>query len=163
MDRYDRLQPPAIVASIASMQRRWKDAVNVPPEQNVEDFFAIDTDSGSIAEHLGAAIAQLRILRPALRSTSYNVPDPLDPEVATAAANAGSGPWPPSTRAGLEELFTELDAIKEELESINIRDWNKSAQAGSTSLTLLQIAQGTSRVAADRLAIVERLVRQLAD
>lgn len=163
MDRYDRLQPSALVASIASMQRRWKDAVHVPVDKNIEDYFAIETESGSIAEHIGAAIAQLRILRPALRTTAYNNPEPLDPEVAAAAADLGSGPWPSSTRAGLDELFSELDAIKEELQAINIRDWNKTANAGSTSLTLLQIAQGTSRVAANRLAIVERLVQQLAD
>ena len=163
MDRYDRLQPAAIIASIKSMQRRWKDAVHVSADKNIEDYFAIETDDGSIAEHIGAAITQLRTLRPALRTTAYNNPEPLDSEVAAAAANLGSGPWPSSTRAGLDELFSELDAIAGELETINTQDWNKTTNAGSTSLTLLQIAQGTSRVAANRLAIVERLVRQLAD
>lgn len=162
MDRYEQLQPASIIASIASMQRRWKDAVHVPADKNIDDFFAVETDDGSIAEHLGAAIAQLRILRPALRTTAYNVPEALDSEVAAAAANLGSGPWPTSTKAGLADLFAELDAIKTELESINTRDWAKQAQAGSTSVTLLQLAQGTSRVAADRLTKVERLVRHLA-
>ena len=73
MDRYEQLQPASIIASIASMQRRWKDAVHVPADKNIDDFFAVETDDGSIAEHLGAAIAQLRILRPALRTTAYNL------------------------------------------------------------------------------------------
>lgn len=163
MDRYDRLQPASIVASIASMQRRWKDALHVPADKNIEDFFNVETEDGSIAEHMGAAIAQLQILRPALRTTSYNVPEPLEPDVATAAANLGSGPWPRSTKDGLTDLFAALDAIKSELEGINVRDWNKTTHAGTTTVSLLAIAQGTSRVAADRLAIVERLVRQLAD
>ena len=137
--------------------------MHVSADKNIEDYFAIGTDDGSIAEHIGAAITQLRTLRPALRTTAYNNPEPLDSEVAAAAANLGSGPWPSSTRAGLDELFSELDAIAGELEAINTQDWNKTTNAGSTSLTLLQIAQGTSRVAANRLAIVERLVRQLAD
>lgn len=137
--------------------------MHVSAEKNIEDYFAIETDDGSIAEHMGAAIAQLRILRPALHTTAYNTPEPLDAEVAAAAANLGSGPWPSSAKAGLDEFFAECDAVKEELESIKTRDWSKSTQAGSKSMTLLQIAQGTSRVAADRLAIVERLVRQLAD
>lgn len=162
MDRYDQLQPAAIVASITSMQRRWKDAMHVPVDKNIEDFFRVETDSGSIAEHIGAAIAQLQILHPALRTTSYNVPEPLEPNVAAAVANQGSGPWPSSAKDGLADLFNELDAIKSELEGINVRDWTKTTQAGSTTLSLLAIAQGASRVAANRLAIVERLVRQLA-
>jgi len=163
MDRYESLPPASIVASISSMQRRWKDAVHVSVDKNIEDYFTIETDQGSIAEHLGAAIAQLRVLRHAVRTTSYNMPEELDSEVVSAVANKGSGPWPKSTKEGLAELFEELDALKSELDQISTSGWKKTAKAGNTSLTLIAIAQGASRVAADRLTIVERLVRTLAD
>lgn len=163
MDRYDRLMPSALIASISSMNRRWKDAMHVPADKNIEDYYSIETDAGSIAEHLGAAIAQLRILRGAIRTTGYNVPQTLEPEVVAAAANTGSGPWPGSAKEAMAEIKEELDAMKAELELIGVRDWKKEAPAGATSLSVLALAQGASRVAADRLNIVERLVRTLSN
>lgn len=163
MDRYDRLTPNTLLASIASMKRRWKEAMHVSADKNIEDFFTIETDAGSIAEHCGAAITQLHLLRSAIRTTTYNVPEPLGPEVAVAAANTGTGPWPSSAAEAMAELNSELDLMKVELDSIKTREWTKTAQAGSTSLSVLALAQGASRVAADRLNIVERLVRTLSD
>ena len=163
MDRYDQLEPKALVASINSMPRRWKEAMWVPPEENIDDYFSVETDKGSVAEHMGAAIAQLRVLRGAIRTTTYNVPEPLEPEVLTAVANQGSGPWPKNAKSGLAELGEEIEALKAELDLISTRDWQKTAPAGDRSITLMALAQGTTRVAADRLSIAERLVRSLAD
>lgn len=163
MDRYDRLQPASIVASIASMPRRWKEALHVPPEENIDDYFIVETDQGSIAEHMGAATAQIRILRGAIRTTTYNNPEPVEAEVVAAAANAGSGPWPSNAKEGLAAFNDEIEKLQAELDNVGVRDWNKTARAGNSSVSLLGLAQGASRVAADRLAIVERLVRALVD
>ena len=163
MDRYQQLRPASIVASITSMPRRWKDAMHVPPQVPLEDIFTESTDKGTIAEHVGAAIAQLEVLREAIRTTSYSVPAPFDSAVAAAVENQGSGPWPDSAVAGRKELERQAEQLLEELNRLTTSDWNKSADAGSTTLTVLALGQGASRVAAERLSIVERLVRQLAD
>ena len=94
-DRYDSLQPPSLIASIASMPRRWKDALHVPAPKSIEDLLLTPgTDGVNVAEHLGATIAMIGILQDAIRTTSYNIPEQLGPEVSTAVRNAGSGPWP---------------------------------------------------------------------
>ena len=148
---------------MTSMPRRWKDAMRVAPPKNIDDYFAVNGEHGSAAEHLGAVIAQLSTLSDAIRTTSYNVPEPLTSSVVSAASNTGSGPWPQSASAGLAELTDLFETLTGQLQQLNPRDWNKSADAGSTMLTVLALAQGASRVAADRLAIVERTIRTLAD
>ena len=162
-DRYDSLQPASLIASMTSMPRRWKDAMRVAPPKSIDDYFTVDGEHGSAAEHVGAVIAQLSTLSDAIRTTSYNVPEPLTSAVVAAASNTGSGPWPESASAGLAELTSLFETLTTQLEQLNPRDWNKSADAGSTMLTVLALAQGASRVAADRLAIVERTIRTLAD
>ena len=162
-DRYDSLQPASLIASMKSMPRRWKDGLRVQPPLNIDDFFSVDGGSGSAAEHLGAAIVQLTTISEAIRTTSYNVPEALSTEVVTAVSNTGSGPWPSSAKAGLQEITSIVEKLTEQMEQLNPRDWNKSADAGSTMLTVLALAQGASRVAADRLAIVDRTIAALAD
>lgn len=163
MDRYERLAPASLIASISSMPRRWKEAVYVPPDVSIDDFFTVSTDQGSIAEHFGAAIAQIALLRDAIRTTSYNVPEPLDMGVAAAVANKGSGPWPKNAKSARNELKDQFEKLEGELKELKTTDWNRSADAGNTTLTILALAQGASRVGAERLSIVERLVRSLAD
>lgn len=137
--------------------------MHVSLDKNIDDYFTVETDEGSVAEHLGATLAQLRLLRGAIRTTAYNVPEPLDPAVLAAAANRGSGPWPESAKSGLSDLAEEIEELKGELDRVSVRDWNKTAPAGDQSISLIQLAQGASRVAADRLSVVERLVRSLAN
>ncbi len=162
-DRYESLNPASLIASIASMPRRWKDALRVPAPKNIDDFFTVEGPDGTAAEHVGAAIAQIRTLRDAIRTTSYNVPEPLGTEVAAAAANSGSGAWPTSASEGLADLTAEMEGLKEQLDGLKPHDWNKSADAGRTTLSVLKLAQGASRVGAERLGIVERTIRTLAD
>lgn len=163
-DRYESLQPSMLTASVASMPRRWKDALKVPPPKNIDDIFNQQAGDGStIAEQLGAAIEQLSTLREAIRTTSYNIPEELGSEVASAARNLGSGPWPSTAAEGLTDLERLFDEILAQLKAMPASDWNKSADAGRESLTVLALAQGVSRVAAERLAAVERLVAELAE
>jgi hypothetical protein len=162
-DRYESLQPPSLIASITSMPRRWKEALRVPAPKNIDDVFsAPGPDGTSVAEHMGAAISMITTLQNAVRTTSYNVPEPLSPEVATAARNAGSGPWPPSADVALSELNTAMEQLLEQLEQLSASDWNKSADAGRESLTVLALTQGASRVAAERLSAVDKIVASLA-
>lgn len=162
-DRYESLQPPSLIASIASMPRRWKEALHVPAPKSIEDVFTMEGPDGtSAAEHLGAAIASSATLLGALRTTSYNIPEPLGADVASAAHNAGSGPWPKTAADGLAELTSTLEATLAKLQELTPSDWNKSADAGNESFTVLALAQGASRVAADRLAAVDRIISTLA-
>lgn len=158
-DRYDSLQPASLIASMASMPRRWNDGLRVSPPKNIDEYFTVAGDRGTAAEHAGAAIAQLSILRDAIRTTSYNLPESLPTEVVSAAANAASGPWPESAGDALAELTEIFETLEKQLKQLNPRDWNKSADAGSAMMTVLALAQGASRVAADRLAIVEETIR----
>lgn len=163
-DRYDSLQPPSLIASIASMPRRWKEALHVPPPKNIDDIFTEAGPTGaSAAEHLGAVIAMTTALSSAIRTTSYNVPEPLAPEVATAVQNAGTGPWPNSAHDGLSTLTSLMEDLLEQLNQLSPSDWNRSADAGSQTFTVLTLAQGASRVAAEGLGAVDRIVTALAD
>ncbi len=159
---------------MASMPRRWRDAIRVDPPKNVEDFFTLPGSSGiSAAEHTGAVIAQLTILSNAIRTTSYNVPEALAPEAAAASINAGSGPWPDTAADGLAQLDAIFEQIEAQLKQLNTHDWNKSAKVqaagtpadgapGVDSLTVLALAQGASRVAAEHLPLAERVLREVS-
>lgn len=158
------------------MPRRWKEAIRVDPPKNIEDYFTVAGTDGSAAEQVGAVIAQLKILSNAIRTTSYNVPEPLPPEAAVAVENRGSGPWPETAADALAQLREIFTVLEEQLGALKPHDWNKSANVltGTTpvdgvptpsaqSLTVLQLAQGASRVAADRLPLVERIIRNAAN
>ena len=161
-DRYDTLRPNQIVSSIASLPSRWRDAFRIDPELDIEDFFTVAAADGtSMAEHCGAVITQLPALRDAIRTTTYPAPEALGDQVAAAIQNLGSGPWPSSAREALNAISEELKALDEQLKLLHTHDWNKAASSGGTSYTVIQLAQGTSRVAADRLRAVERLVEEL--
>jgi len=162
-DRYDGLLPKSLIASMASMPRRWKDALKLPPPKSVEDYFTLEGEAGTPAEHLGAAIAQLRLIGEAIRTTSYNVPESLGAEVTSAVDDQSSGPWPSSAHGGLDDLVELCEGIEARLSDLSAGDWNKSASTPGGDLTILALAQGASRVAANRLAIFERTVRALAD
>ena len=168
-----------IVSSMASMPRRWRAAIRVDPPKNIDDFFTVPGPDGvSAAEHAGAAIAQLTVLSRAIRTTSYRIPETLDPEVAAAAQNLGSGPWPKTAAEALTELDAVFDDIKTQLDQLHTNDWNKSARVASAgapddgdesatgsatgSLSVLQLAQAASRVAAERLPLAERILRTVS-
>lgn len=162
-DRYESLQPPSLIASIASMPRRWKDALHVPAPKNIDDVFTMEGPNGvSAAEHLGAAISLSRIVLDALRTTSYNIPEPLGPDVAAAVQNSGSGAWPATAAEGLADLTKTMEDLLEKLQELTPSDWNKSADSAGQSFTVLALAQGASRVAADRLTAVDQIITALA-
>jgi len=170
-DRYDSLKPTTVIASIASMQQRWKDAIRVEKPKNIEDYYSVAGPNGSAAEHIGAVVAQLAVLSNAIRTTSYNVPEPIAPEAASAAKNLGSGPWAATATEGMAQLQASFEELLARLKQLNPHDWNKSANVltgaapvdgvsprSSESLTVLQLAQGASRVAAERLPLAERAI-----
>ena len=117
----------------------------------------------TIAEHCGAAIAQIDVLALAIRTTLYTSPDPLEDQVVAAVSNAGTGPWPKTAREALNKVSSSLKQLREELELINTSGWNRSATSHleMQSFTVLTLARGSSRVAAERLIAVESLVREL--
>lgn len=146
------------------MPRRWKEALHVAPPKSIDEVFSEPgPDGSSAAEHMGAAIAMTEALIDAIRTTAYNVPEPLGPEAATAIHNAGSGPWPASPHVALNTLDGLMEDLLEQLKRLSPSDWNKSADAGSETFTILALAQGASRVAAERLNAVERIIDALAD
>jgi len=55
-----------------------------------------------------------------------------------------------------------MEQLLEQLEQLSASDWNKSADAGRESLTVLALTQGASRVAAERLSAVDKIVASLA-
>lgn len=166
-DRYESLKPNNLIASMSSMPRRWKDAIRVDPPKNIEDYFNVSGPDGNPAELVGAVIAQLKILDDAIRTTSYNIPETLPPEAAAAAQNLGSGPWPASAGDARDQLTEAFENLEARLRQLNTHDWTKSArvepsETGAT-LSVLQLAQGASRVAATALPIVERSIRDAAN
>jgi len=174
-DRYDSLKPTMVISSVASMQQRWKDAIRVDPPKNIEDYFSVEGPDGSAAEHVGAVIAQIGAISNAIRTTSYNVPEPIASEAAAAVQNKGTGPWAASAADGLANLQTTFEELLARLKQLNPNDWNKSAkvltgaapadgvsQESGQMLNILQLARGATRVAAERLPIVERTIRTAA-
>jgi len=162
-DQYDRLQPPFIVSSIRSMPRRWKKAMHVRPPKNVEDFYTVETDDGrTAAGDVGAALTQVRLLADAIRTTSYNVPETLGPEVETAIRDAGSGPWPPSASDALEQMESLMNDLGDRLEALQPQDWAKRAKTPTGEVSLQQLGQATTRVLATRLARVDRTIREVS-
>ena len=160
---------------MASMPRRWRDAIRVDAPKNIDDFFASPGPDGvSAAEHTGAAIAQLNVLSRAIRTTSYRTPEPLGSEVAAAVHNLGSGPWPETASDALTQLDAIFEEIKTQLEQLHTNDWTKSAQVTSAGppsdgvanaggpVSVLQLAQGASRVAAERLSLADRILRTVS-
>lgn len=161
---------------MASMPRRWREAIRVEPPKNIDDFFAVPGPEGpSAAEHVGAVIAQLKVLDDAIRTTSYNTPETLSAEAAAAVINAGSGPWPATASDGLRQLDEVFAALEERLKGLNTYDWTKSASVassgtpadgvpstGDTKLSVLELAQGTSRVAATHLSLAEKTLRAVS-
>lgn len=137
--------------------------MHVPAPKNIDDVFTVaGPDGTSAAEHLGAAISMLTTLADAVRTTTYNVPDQLGTEVAAAVRNVGTGPWPESADAGLSKLIATVEQLHEQLQQLSPSDWNKSADSGTETFTVLALAQGASRVAAERLAAVDRIIGTLA-
>ena len=145
------------------MPRRWKEALRVSAPKNIDEVFtSAGPDGISAAEHMGAAISMVQVLANAIRTTSYNVPETLGTEVASAALNAGSGPWPNSAHDGLSELTTLMEQIGEQLSQLSPSDWNRSADSGTQTFTILALAQGVTRVTAERLALVDGVIDTLA-
>lgn len=164
-DRYETLKPNNLVASMASMPRRWKDAIRVDPPKDIEQFFNISTADGNPAELVGAVLAQLKVLDDAIRTTSYNVPEAVPAEAAAAAQNLGSGPWPASASEARDELTKTFGLLEERLRQLHTNDWNKSAPVDGSPgqrLSVIQLAQGAARVAATTLPLVERAIRNAA-
>ena len=174
-DRYASLKPDMIISSMASMPRRWRDAIRVDPPKKVDDFFTVEGPDGrSAAEHVGSVIAQLTLLSRAIRTTSYRVPEPLSADVAAAVNNLGSGPWPQSASEGLSQLDDIFAELETQLKQTKTYDWNKAASvttsgapadgvpSTSGSLSVLELAQGASRVAAEHLPLAERILRSVS-
>lgn len=163
-DQYDRLQPPFIVSSIRSMPRRWKEALSVAPPKNIEDFYAKSGPSGdSAASDVGAALEQVRVLADAVRTTSYNDPSPLSSEVETALKDEGTGPWPPTADAALDQIEVLMEELGDRLEALQPNDWAKRASTPSgTDVSIEQLGQATTRVLATRLARVAQTIRQVS-
>ncbi len=144
------------------MPRRWKDAFHVGPDENIEDYFTVVGNAGiTIAEHCGATLTQLTLLSNAIRTTCYPAPEPLDDAVKAAAQNLGTGPWPASVREFLNNFGMVTNELAAEIGRVKTNDWKKAASSGGRSLTVMEISQGASRVAAERLRAVELLVREL--
>ncbi len=141
------------------MPRRWKDALHLPPPKNIDDVFTTAGPDGiSAAEDAGAVLAQVAVLADAIRTTSYNQPEALGAEVVSALRNAGSGPWPSTAGAALENLTSMFENLSGRLGDLRPADWNKSASTPEGSITLIELVRAVARVSADRLARVERTV-----
>lgn len=175
-DRYESLKPNNLIASMSSMPRRWKDAIRVDPPKNIDDYFNVSGSDGNPAEIVGAVVAQLKILDDAIRTTSYNIPEALPPEAGAAVKNLGTGPWPANAAEARDQLTEAFGNLEARLRQLNTHDWKKSATVLSVTtlpdgtqrdsgetLSVLQLAQGASRVAATALPIVERTIRDASN
>ncbi len=162
-DRYDTLNPNHIIASVASLPRRWTEGFRVPDDVSFGDLFvSVSSDGTCIAEHLGATIAQLDILADALTIACYVTPEPLDTQVSAAMANTGSGSWPASPKEGLEKVLAQFVELQSAIEGVRTSDWNKSVLLGSSTVKVIDITRAVSRVGAERLRAVESLISELS-
>lgn len=144
------------------MPRRYKDALTLPPDENVADIFTVPGGDGTtVAEHLGAAIALLETLRQAARTTGYLEAEALDASVEAAMQDSGTGPWPAAAKAGREQLEEIAESFADQLEGMPTSSWSRSASGPSGSITMSQLAQGGVRVLAGRLGAIERVISQV--
>lgn len=158
-DRYDKLNHNNLMASVGSMSRRWNDDIYVAPPQNLEDFFAVEGPDGmTIADEMGATIAQVTILNEAVRTTSYIEPEPLPEFTIEAIADQLDGPRPASAAAGLSKITAINVEAYGRLTDLRLVDWKKEATWGSHVVSITDLARGVSRVNAERLARASRVL-----
>ncbi len=158
-DRYDKLNHNTYMASIGSMAKRWKDAIYVPPPLNIEDFFTVESPAGIvIADEMGATIHQLTILSKAVRTTSYLETEPLDDDVLDAMQDRLSGDRPNTATSALASIISLNEEVYERLTAMRMVDWKNSANSGSVTVSMPDLARGLSRVNAERLS---RAIRAL--
>lgn len=151
-DRYDSLRHQALMATVGSMKRRWKEDLHVHQPDSIEDFFEKEASTNVvIADEMGAAIRQLELLNLAIRTTSYLEPEPLQEFVVEAMRNELDGPRPSSGAAGIKKLSELNSEIYERLETLRMADWKNEATWGGLSISITDLAKGVSRVNAERL------------
>ena len=158
-DRYDKLNHNTLMASIGSMSRRWNDDIYLAPPQNLEDFFTQEGPEGiTIADEMGATVAQITILNEAVRNTSYIDPEPLPELVIEAMANKLDGQRPASAAAGLSKIMALNVEVYGRFTELRLVDWKKEAAWGSHVVSITDLARGVSRVNAERLARASRVL-----
>lgn len=151
-DRYDSLPHQALMASVGSMKRRWKEDLHVNPPDSLEDFFGAEAKTGVvIADEMGATIRQLELLNLAIRTTSYLEPEPLQEFVVEAMANELDGQRPQSGAEGIRKISSLNEEIYERLETLRMADWKNEATWGGLTISISDLAKGVSRVNAERL------------
>lgn len=158
-DRYDSLNHNAVMATIGSMPRRWNEAIRLPTPKSIADFFTEPSPDGIvIADEMGAAIHQLKILDLAIRVTSYLEPEPFPDGTVDATFDRLSGPRPTSAAEAVDEIMAVNEATYGRLTDLRMSDWNKQGAQDGVSLTITDLAKGVSRVNAERLARATRAV-----
>ncbi len=160
VDRYDKLNHNALMASIGSMPRRWTEAIRVPAPKNIEDFFTAEGGPKGIviADEMGAAIHQMQILDLAIRVTSYLDPEPLPEGTLDAMADRLTGPRPNSASEAVAQITAVTETTYGRLTDLRMSDWNRSGTQDGVTVTITDLAKGVSRVNAERLARATRSV-----
>lgn len=144
------------------MPRRYKDALTLPPDEDINELLTKPgADGSTIAEHLGAAVALVDILAKAARTTGYLTPEPLDMTVESAMQNSGSGPWPSTAKQAQKQIEELVEDLTKRLAEMPSSSWSRTAPSPSGSASVSQLTQGVVRVLAERLAAVERTVAQV--
>lgn len=156
-DRYDQLNHNTLMASVGSMSGRWKEAIVVPPSENIEELFTMAAPDGLVlANEMGAAITQVTILNLAIRTTSYLDPDPLPDMAIEAMQNELDGDRPASAREAVAAITSINDEAYGRLKDLRMADWKNQATSGSRTVSITDLAKGLSRVNAERLARASR-------
>ncbi|MDH3683598.1 MAG: hypothetical protein OEV40_27070 [Acidimicrobiia bacterium] len=155
-DRFSALKPHDIIATIASVDQRYRSAFRSHQGATADDLSDLRTANGSILDEVATTVVALATARTALTSAA----DGGFPEVP--AAVLGLEPFPVVATEGtvdhhLRELGAEVALLVATLKAIPRERWGRAAHADDRigHATIEQIGQQAARYAIAALHRIE--------
>lgn len=155
-DRFSMLKAQDIIATIASVDQRYRSAFGSREGATAEDVSYLRTENGSILDEVATTVVALAAAREALVSAAEGG----FPEVP--ATVLGLEPYPVVVADGtvehhLRELGAEVDQLVATLKAIPRQHWGRAATADDRRghATIEQIGQQAARHAVEALHRIE--------
>lgn len=155
-DRFSRLKPPALIATVGSLRRRFGEVFVPTPDSDPDDVAAYrGPDGRSVLDHLASATAVLSSGSEAINVAAHRDDAVVDVPAAVSVAATVD-------RAGeLDRLEVETQGLAATLSALSGDDWGRSVTIErSDQATIQQLAQATVRPAIELLEAATALAAQ---
>lgn len=149
------------VVALASLSRRWRDALVVEPDEDVDEVMArIGPDGVSGNDLLADTACSLTLLARAFEQALDGSEPMLHPAVTDPSARTWSFPAGVGS-ADLADMVTdEFDSLRIRAQRVSTVAWRRSvAVAGGGTTDALSILREAVRTASDNLRALQRALR----